>query len=536
MLSKQFKTSPSRTKVLFIGMDAGDKFLLRRWASDGTLPNLSDFFAEGLVGDVAGLEGFYEGSTWPSFYTGVTPANHGVHSLNQLKPGTYEVHPVPVGEFIKHEAFWEHLRKAGCRIALLDIPLTGICTDLNGIQMVEWGTHDSIYGFRTWPKQLRQEVLKRFGPYPLLRPCDSFSLEQREFQHFKKLILESVHRKSNLTTYFLSQEDWDFFAQVFTEGHCMGHQYWHMHDQNHPHYQAMGDDPVRDTYIAIDAAFGEILSHVDRETTVIFLASHRMAHYFGMQFLLPEILIRLGCARPLHQSISVNERTRPFHVIHEYILRAWRKTPYAVKDKLWPFRCFLKNLIGRREGSLMEEVYGLDQRKSACFLLANGDSVCGLRINLIGREPQGLIQPGAEMESLCDELALNFAEIVDLDSGKPIVKSVRRTSDLYHGRCLDCLPDLLIEWHDDKPLGGRPDGSVVRVGSSRIGTIEGVYRGRRTGDHRPDGMFAARGPHIKPGRIGRSVSIMDFAPTFSSLLGVNLPNVDGRVIEEILKQ
>ena len=115
------------------------------------------------------------------------------------------------------------------------------------------------------------------------------------------------------------------------------------------------------------------------------------------------------------------------------------------------------------------------------------------------------------------------------------MKSVRKTAALYQGEFLDCLPDLLIEWSDEKPLGGNPSGSIVRVGSDKIGTIEGIYKGRRTGDHRPEGMFAVRGPRVKPGQMERAVSIMDFAPTFAHLLGVDLSHVDGKLITEILE-
>jgi len=529
---------PSHTKILFIAMDAGDKFLLQDWAADGTLPNLRTLFAKGLVGNVVGLEGFYEGSTWPSFYTGVAPARHGVHSLTQLKPGSYEFQHIAIGEFIKREPFWDHLSRAGRRLAILDIPLTGIFEKLNGIQLVEWGTHDSIYGFCTWPPQLKREVLARFGPYPLTRPCDSFGLDVKEIQHFRELLFQCITRKASLTNYFFEQENWDFFAQVFTEGHCIGHQYWHLHDSGHPGYtpkaKAIVGDPVRDTYIAIDAAIGTILSHVNSETTVVFLASHRMAHYFGMQFLLPEILRRLGVAQPMFGANSLGNSPHRKEGFNALLRRIWRNAPHKIRDKLWPIRSLLRNWIDEHKGRSSETMYGLDLKVSKCFLLSNGDSVCGLRINLAGREPEGLVQPGADMDSLCDQLAQDFSEIVDLDTGLPIVKSVRRTAMLYQGEHLEYLPDLLIEWNDDKSLGGNPRGSTIRVGSDKIGVVEGVYGGRRTGDHRADGMFVAMGPGIKPGRMERVVSIMDFAPTFTHLLGVELPDVDGKLITEIL--
>ena len=47
--------------------------------------------------------------------------------------------------------FWSHLSRAGRRVAILDVPLTRIDPSINGLQVVEWGGHDSVYGFQTWP-------------------------------------------------------------------------------------------------------------------------------------------------------------------------------------------------------------------------------------------------------------------------------------------------------------------------------------------------------------------------------------------------
>ena len=120
-----------------------------------------------------------------------------------------------------------------------------------------------------------------------------------------------------------------------------------------------------------------------------------------------------------------------------------------------------------------------------------------------------------------------------------MVKSVKRTANLYQGACLDHLPDLLVEWSDEKRIGsvgtGNPNGSRLRLSSNRIGIVEGTNSYCRTGDHRPEGFFIAFGPGITKGRMEGVVSIMDFAPTFTSLLGVEFPGVDGKCIPAILE-
>ncbi len=51
-----------------------------------------------------------------------------------------------------------------------------------------------------------------------------------------------------------------------------------------------------------------------------------------------------------------------------------------------------------------------------------------------------------------------------------------------------------------------------------------------------DGIFIAHGPNIKPGTVVDRVSNLDVAPTLARIMGLTLPEVDGRAIEEILKE
>jgi predicted AlkP superfamily phosphohydrolase/phosphomutase len=527
------------TKVLFLGMDAGNKFLIQEWANACILPTFRSLFARGLVGDTISLDGFYEGSTWPSLYTGVTPARHAMHSLIQLTPGTYELHRISPGDFIKRNPFWTHLSQKGLRVAVLDIPLSGISHGLNGIQMVEWGCHDGVYGFSTLPPQLKQEVLVRFGNHPLTTSCDLSCQSPQEIPVFRDLLLEGVKRKTELTRHYLNQGGWDFFAQVFSESHCVGHQCWHLHDQGHPRHDpktaALVGDPVRDVYVAIDSALGEILSQVDHETVVVILMGHCMAHYVGIPFLLPEILCRLNVAeRP-----SADTSSATINQFDRVLTWSWRQVPEAIRGRLESLAYTIRTWIDRRQGRSSPLFFGIDPRKSRCFLLHNGASVCGLRVNLRGREPEGLVQPGSEMNAFCDELTQDLLNIVNLDTGRPAIKSVKRTAAFYRGEYLDYLPDLLVEWDDEKSsnhaFAGNAEGTRTRLASEKIGIVEGVNSYCRTGDHRPEGLFIAFGPGIKPGRLERPVSIMDFAPTFTSLFGVALPDVDGKPIQEILE-
>src|SRR2546426_7252536 len=186
-------------RVLCLGIDAGSRSLIEAWAAAGVLPTFRALMARGLVGDTESVDGFFVGSTWPSFYTGVSPARHGIHSLVQLRPGTYELYRCYTGDFVKREPFWNHLSRAGRRVAICDVPLTGVSKDLNGIQMVEWGSHDANYGFRAWPRSLERDVKARFGVHPQTTSCDVDHRSPEEFVDFTRRLVDGVRKKAALT-------------------------------------------------------------------------------------------------------------------------------------------------------------------------------------------------------------------------------------------------------------------------------------------------------------------------------------------------
>jgi len=181
----------------------------------------------------------------------------------------------------------------------------------------------------------------------------------------------------------------------------------------------------------------------------------------------------------------------------------------------------------------------LNPAKGKCFLVENHFVAGGIRLNLIGREPHGLVRPGAESDALCDRLQQQLLDICNATTGKKLVSRVMRTRDVYQGEYLDHLPDLLVEWNSDMPLGtavvGKPGTGKLRLHSPEIGLVEGENLYCRTGDHLPDGFFVAVGGGIQAGVLAHPVSIMDFAPTVSKLLDVDLPDVDGKPIVEVLR-
>ena len=218
----------------------------------------------------------------------------------------------------------------------------------------------------------------------------------------------------------------------------------------------------------------------------------------------------------------------------------WARLPAGARRALAGPKRWLRHQLdrGKPHVTLPPSVSRLDAASSKVFLTDNGFPHSGLRLNRRGREPAGLLGDGAELENFCAELTRSLLDLRYADTDAPVVDAVKRTRDLYVGEYLDQLPDLIVEWNESRMLGsagcGNPAGSHVAIRSAAIGVVEGINTYCRTGDHRREGMFIALGPRIEPGRLTRTASIMDFAPTFCTFLGAPLLDTDGQPIAEII--
>ncbi len=519
--------SPPPTDVLVLGIDAASPELLERWAREGALPTLRRLLGRAAVARTRGIEGFFVGSTWPSLSTGVGPARHGIHYLAQLRPGTYDYERIAERPE-RCAPFWVTASRAGRRVGILDVPLSRPADDLNGIQTVEWGGHDSLYGFRARPEELAREIERDVGLHPQSGSCDAPRRTARDYAAFVDRLVRGAEAKGRLTRALLARGGWDLFVQVFTEAHCVGHQCWHLHDVSHPNHDpelagAVGD-PLLRVYRAIDAAIGVILADAG-DAIVLLVVAHGMRHQYGAQLLLPELLARLGVAAP-----AVAQARAPG--VGAALRAVGRGLPPGVRARLRPV---VRRLRPDGAGDGLPRL-PVDPERSLCFPVSNGLPVGAIRLNLAGREPAGRLAV-AEAERFCERLAADFAALRRPDTGERLVRRVVRTSDLHAGGRLDELPDLLVEWSDQGPLAtsetGPAEAAVVRAASDRVGVVEAVNDWGRTGEHRPGGLVAGLGPRIAPARLDE-VDLLDLAPTILGILGIEPRGLDGTPIPALI--
>jgi predicted AlkP superfamily phosphohydrolase/phosphomutase len=165
---------------------------------------------------------------------------------------------------------------------------------------------------------------------------------------------------------------------------------------------------------------------------------------------------------------------------------------------------------------------GYSRKIRQFYALPNGEQSGAIRINLIGREPNGIVNPGKEYEELCDYLSKAFLSLTTSESGSSVVEKVLRTRDIYSGSYIDQLPDLLIMWRRDKPIRS--------VFSELIGKIDQPDPNLTTGGHTADGLVLVAGPQITQTQQLPDAKIEDIAPTIAKILGRTLQDIDGEAI------
>jgi predicted AlkP superfamily phosphohydrolase/phosphomutase len=484
--------------VIVVGLDAADRTLATSIAADGRLPALRSLLDTGRSVDVDSPYGLFVGAVWPTFSTGVNAGQHGRYCFGQLSPGTYEVRRM--GPDLPREPFWGPLSRAGRRVAIVDVPHTQPDPDINGFQMVDWARHDPNIGFCTAPASLADEIVTRFGDQPA-DSCDEYA-RRGAFGELRDDLVDGIGRKANLCEHEIGRGEWDAFVVVFSGSHCAGHQGWALHDREHPRHdpeaaRAVGD-PIVDVYESQDAALGRVLEAAGSDATVMVLLSHGMGPHYDATFLLSEMLVRIASSRG---------QRAPVATLRERARRAVGRVTRTPK--------------GRAPGAFMWYVDGA----RPFFTVPNNDVYGGIRINLRGREPHGLVAP-SEYDKVCQMLEDELMTWTNLETNEPLVQRVVAIDDHYAGSARATLPDLVVEWNRRTPIRS--------IGAPRYGRIDREFTGNRTGDHVPGGLLVTRGPGVEPGRVEDPIPMVDVAPTICAAVDVQLESVDGSAHPELI--
>jgi predicted AlkP superfamily phosphohydrolase/phosphomutase len=340
------------------------------------------------------------------------------------------------------------------------------------------------------PPAYSAQAARRIGLYKTLGwPEDTWALneEKTDERIFLQDLHETFNRQRDVVYDALRQTDPELFVTVFQSTDKIQHMFWRLVDPKHPMYNRLlaeryGGEIDR-VYMRADTLVGEFLARVRRDGgTLLVVSDHGFSSF----------------------RTAVN--------INTWLVRNGQMT----LSKLDPVRDRnLEDLFGR--GTFWPNV---DWKRTRAYALALGQ----IYVNLKGRERDGIVSPGAEYESVRNELIAKLLTLRDPETGEPVVRRVFKREEIFRGPYFEEAPDLVVGFHEGYRVSWQ-----TSLGGIPPEILEPNER-RWSADH------CSIDPELVPGVFfssrpiaAEAARIEDVAPTVLRKLGIAVPGgLDGR--------
>lgn len=487
--------------VVLIGLDAVDLSEVRARVRDGRMPNLARFMGTGQLETLRPCVPGFAGATWRSFVNGVPVDEHGWHFGKVWRPEAGRLDAAS-SAFLRLRPFWDDLERDELRIGLVDIPYAPDPGEgFNGVYVSGWQTHDS-HALISRPAGLLSELTARFGP-PALESETYGPPQPSALLRLHQGAVRAIGQVADIGAHLLARESFDLFMLAIGAPHRAGHYLWDLSQIDVGRMAAAELAALRsamdDIYAACDAAVGRLCDACPPGAAISVCALHGMGPNPGWTDIFPEILRHLA------------QGSRPGRRDLRERLANWRRSSVALAAG---------RFVPEGAQRLLRSAWSArmhDWSRTRYFALPREDGGA-LRINLAGREPQGIVGTNGEYAGLCGQLVDQLGEVRDLETDLPIVAKAHVVDDMVDAGApyRRYLPDIVVEWGErrigDSPGLKFPSGAELRWPRGRRLTSG------RSGNHRPWGWVAGaliNGDSAPPHR-----SAVDLAGAVMRKLGI----------------
>lgn len=507
-------SSPPR-RVVFAGIDGATWDVIDPLIAAGRLPNLAAMTRAGVHGPLKSTVPPNSSLAWTSFQTGVHPGKHGIFFFREQRHGSY-LRPVVSWDSVQAPSIWRLASEAGKKVCVVTVPMTFPVERVNGAMIGGLLTPDRHADF-IWPPELRGELEAAIGDLPADNEPEILFHTAGEAEALRSLhhVIEQITRAGE---YLLDKLQPDLFAIVYRQVDLTSHQAWCYQDpawqRANPGAWEARKDMLASVYEAVDAAFGRIRAKalaLDGEVAFGTCSDHG----FG----------------PITQRYYLNK----WLVDQGYLVLkggvGWQRLRLLLRRKwhgLLRRTGVLARMVkgGKRLPGVEQTIHDMVDwsRTRAYSSFSGGEDI--VLVNLKGREPHGIVEPGEEYERLREELVRKLPELRAPDGSRVIARAFKR-EDLWQGPQVFLAPDVQCVTVDTAcNMSPSPVHPVVAEPA----------RDGRPAMHRMNGIYAWEGAGIfkRGARLG-GPQIADLAPTILHLLGLPVDDhMDGRVMEECL--
>jgi len=514
-----------RKKVFVLGIDGATFDVIHPLIRRGELPNLKKIMESGVHGHLESTIPANSAPAWTSFVTGMNPGNHGIFHFKSLG---YQTQSYLMNRHSRtSKAVWNILSDHGKKVGVVNVPMTFPPETVNGFLVSGMDTPSKNVCF-TYPEPLGRELELATGDYQIEAQLSDLVRirSDRDRHRFIRAVQYTMEQRFKAVKYLMASKDWDFFLAVFMPLDRFQHRLWKYMDTRHPHHDPNASEPFKDvifqTYRRMDEIVGDLANRLDEQTTLMIMSDHGFGpapvRGFNMNNWLAENNYltykttgnSAGLDNLLPGFINLLQMHMPIGLRH-FIREKFRSQVNRVQ---------LSSRLG-----------GIDWGKTRVYSDQHVEIYSTIWINLVGREPWGIVRP-EDYEVLLKELTGRLKAIRDPSGLKPAVRNVHRRDALFWGPKSHKAPDLVIEWNQDQ---FRTQSSPLFNGTSVFSDITpGETSQTISGEHKRNAIFILSGKGVKKNAGIRGARISDLAPTILHLLGIDIPDaMDGDVLWDV---
>ncbi|GAB4339404.1 MAG: alkaline phosphatase family protein [Candidatus Abyssubacteria bacterium] len=506
-------------KTLVLGLDGGCFRVLRPLMNRGLMPNLSSLVGKGVWRVLQSTVPPVTGPAWTTFMTGVNPAQHGIFDFVRRVPGKMERQVVAHNQIAANTLF-QIVGHAGLKVGSINLPLTYPPPHVNGFVVSGMLTPGPESEF-TYPPELKEQLNRVANPYILDVWWKRYS--EHNAADFVARLAECLRHRTTAIRHLMKHHQWNLLVAVLTEVDRIQHSLWNYLNPDEgpepgdlPRYRQV-HKAVLEFYATLDSAIGDITGELPQDANLVIVSDHGFGP-MRKKFYVNTWLRNEGF-------LSVNERLWNSRKRRKTARRLSRKVIASLR--LGGIASGARRLLwAQRSGRMMpfDVLQCFDWRNTTCYAASYSEQ--GLYVNLKGREPYGTVSPGGEYEATRERVIERLKALHDPSAEHPLRVEVLRKEEVYSGPYLDDAPDIIFAVEDGAYLAD-------------IGLEQNVFMNSTwetgTGTHRPDGIFIAAGPDIRPGGELSAANIIDVAPTVLHLLRLPTPkNMEGAAMTDIL--
>ena len=413
---------------------------------------------------------------------------------------------------IRAKRLWELLGERGYKVGVVNLPTEYPPEELNGFMVCGALTPDGESEF-TYPPELKEEILAEVPSYR----CE-IDYARINLKELSRQIMRSIADREKLIRYLLKSKAWDMFFAVFTETDLAQHKFWAGIDEKHPDHPRWKREFGRfvfDVYERLDRAIGEIISALPPGTAVFVISDHGFGPCY-QSFSLERWLAEKGYL--VLKNSSFRKGFKQF-LRQTRLLGKARNLKQYLSHYLSPFnRDFsVRRLREKEESAGQHSLEKIDWKRSRAYF--TGDQ--GIRLNLKGREPGGIVSPGPEAQALTEKIKQELKRLT-YSNGQPVFEAVLTGEEAFTGPFVARAPDLIVPINHAR-APSRPEKWDFTV-----------FHPTLSGMHAPLGILIVSGPGVREGGSLPAGEIIDVTPTILYYLGVPLTrDMDGKVLTGI---